>query len=117
MGVIVTEKRTSELIRVLGLSSSSEIDSRTLSLLKVILRLQQKDAKTLTFARIYDAMINQEIGVKLSKTWVHRVLKSLVDSMLVRVECESAYRKRYYADINTLSAGLEYLKTNFLNQW
>jgi hypothetical protein len=85
MGVIVTEKRTSELIRVLGLSSGSEIDSRTLSLLKVILRLQQKDAKTLTFARIYDAMINQEIGVKLSKTWVHRVLKSLVDSILLEL--------------------------------
>jgi predicted transcriptional regulator len=115
--VKVTEKRTSEMMRVLGLSSGSETDSRTLTLLKVILRLQQKDAKTLTFAQIYDAMIDQELSVKLSRTWVHRVLKSLVDYGLVRVESESAYRKRYYADINTLTAGLEYIKSKSLNKF
>ncbi|MFW9967618.1 MAG: hypothetical protein ACFFEA_10735, partial [Candidatus Thorarchaeota archaeon] len=67
-----------------------------------------------TFAEIYESVVNENPDIKLSKAWVHRVLKPLIETKLVRVEGQSAHRKRYLADVNTLMTGLEQLKTNRL---
>ena len=83
-----------------------------MNLLHVILNLQEDPPIPLMFADIYEQLQKNEPQSKLTKAWVHRVLKSLVEAQLVRVENPSAHRKRYMADVNTVMAGLEQLKSD-----
>ncbi|MCK5265533.1 MAG: hypothetical protein KAR03_07990, partial [Candidatus Thorarchaeota archaeon] len=82
-----------------------------MNILAVILRLQEFPPIPLTFAEIYEQFLKEEPSTKLTKAWVHRVLKSLVDSQLIRVENPKSHRKRYIADVNTIVTGLERLKS------
>jgi Fe2+ or Zn2+ uptake regulation protein len=86
-------------------------ESRLMNILAVILRLQEFPPIPLTFAEIYEQFLKEEPSTKLTKAWVHRVLKSLVDSQLIRVENPKSHRKRYIADVNTIVTGLERLKS------
>ena len=86
-------------------------ESRLMNMLAVILRLQEFPPIPLTFAEIYEQFLKEEPSTKLTKAWVHRVLKSLVDSQLIRVENPKSHRKRYIADVNTIVTGLERLKS------
>ena len=83
-----------------------------MTLLHVILSLQEDPPIPLTFGEIYEQLEKNEPESKLTKAWVHRVLKSLVEAQLVRVENPSAHRKRYMADVNTVMAGFEQLKSS-----
>jgi hypothetical protein len=87
-----------------------------MNLLTVILKLETDPPIPLVFSEIYDQLLKEKPEAKLTKTWVHRVLKSLVDAQLVRVESPSAHRKRYIADVNTVMAGLEQLKSNRIRE-
>ena len=105
-----------EALELCGFLSGDRQESRLMNLLIVILNLQKDPPIPLAFAEIYDQLLKEEQGSKLTKAWVHRVLKSLVDAQLVRVENPSAHRKQYIADVNTVMAGLEQLKSNRVNE-
>ena len=81
-----------------------------MSILEVILKLQKDSPSPLAFADIYDQLLKDEPNTKLTKAWVHRVLKMLTETKLVRPENPTAHRKKYLADVNTLMAGFEELK-------
>ncbi len=93
-----------------GFVTGERQESRLMKILGVILRLQEVPPIPLTFAEIYEQLQMENPGSTLTKTWVHRVLKTLVDTKLIRVENPSAHRKKYIVDINTVVTGLEGLK-------
>ncbi len=109
------ERETTEKLNRLGLKTSTDSESRSVSLLRTMLRLQSETKEPMEFAEIYDAVIHEE-GMELSKTWVHRLLKGLTDSELVRTEGDRKYRKRFIADITTLVRGLEQLRTQRIEE-
>jgi Fe2+ or Zn2+ uptake regulation protein len=114
--ITVTENdELSKALDLVGLAAGDRQESRLMNLLSVILRLQKKAPTPLTFSEIYEKLMKEEPETKLTKAWVHRVLKSLVDTQLVRLESPNARRKRYIADVNTVMAGLEHLKTQRLH--
>jgi Fe2+ or Zn2+ uptake regulation protein len=104
-----------EALDLVGLAAGDRQESRLMNLLTVILRLQKESTTPLTFSEIYEKLLKEEPETKLTKAWVHRVLKSLVDTQLIRLESPNARRKRYIADVNTVMAGLEHLKTQRLH--
>lgn len=101
----------SKALELCGFVTGDRQESRLMNLLSVILKLQTDPPIPLSFADIYDQLLKEESGSKLSKAWVHRVLKSLIETQLVRVESPTAHRKRYIADVNTVMSGLEQLKS------
>ena len=108
--------KTKAALRSLGLVMESNVDSRTLNLLGAVLRIQEDPPIPLSFNRIYESMMEVNPGPSLTKAWVRRVLKTLVDANLIRVESEHAYRKKYLADVNTVMAGLEKIKSEILQK-
>lgn len=105
----------SKALDLVGLAAGDRQESRLKNLLSVILRLQKELPMPLAFSEIYEELLKEEPETKLTKAWVHRVLKSLVDNQLVRLESPTARRKRYIADVNTVMAGFEHLKTQRLH--
>ncbi|TFG34069.1 hypothetical protein EU527_05145 [Candidatus Thorarchaeota archaeon] len=99
-----------EALELCGFIAGDRQESRMMNILGVILRLQSDPPIPLNFSDIYDQLMKEDPNLKLSKAWVHRVLKSLVDAELIRIENPTAHRKRYIADVNTVMAGLERLK-------
>jgi len=97
-------------LNLCGFATDGRQESRLMNILGVILRLQEVPPVPLSFAEIYRQLQKDDPTSTITKTWVHRVLKSLVDTQLIRVENPAAYRKRYIADINTVVAGFEQLK-------
>ncbi|MGY5860571.1 MAG: hypothetical protein RTU63_14475 [Candidatus Thorarchaeota archaeon] len=81
-----------------------------MSILEIILKLQSDPPLALEFAEIYDQLLKDNPSTKLTKAWVHRVLKMLTEAKLVRLDNPSAHRKKYVADVNTLMAGFEEIK-------
>lgn len=110
------DDKTKAALRSLGLVMGSNVDSRTLNLLGAVLRIQEDPPIPLSFNRIYESMMEENPGPSLTKAWVRRVLKTLVDASLIRVESEHAYRKKYLADVNTVMAGLEKIKSEALQK-
>jgi hypothetical protein len=108
---MMEENRISRALELCGFLTGERQESRLMNLLSTILRIQTDPPIPLTFGEIYDQLMKDEQGPKLTKAWVHRVLKSLVDLQLVRLESPTARRKRYIADVNTVMAGLEQLKS------
>ncbi|MHA2025800.1 MAG: hypothetical protein ACW98U_07845 [Candidatus Thorarchaeota archaeon] len=103
-------------LELCGFITGDRQESRLMNLLNIILKLQTDPPTPLTFAEIYDQLLKEEPESKLTKAWVHRVLKSLLEVQLVRVENPSAHRKMYIADVNTVMAGLEQLKSNRIRE-
>jgi Fe2+ or Zn2+ uptake regulation protein len=103
-------------LELCGFLTGNKQESRLMNLLSVILKLQKNPPIPLTFAEIYEELIKEEQGSKLTRAWVHRVLKSLVEDQLVRIENPTAHRKRYIADVNTVMAGLEQLKSDRIHE-
>lgn len=106
----------SEALEVCGFVAGDRQESRLMALLSVILKLQEEKAAPLTFGEIYNQLLKDEPGSKLTKAWVHRVLKSLVEIQMVRLESPTSRRKRYIADVNTVMAGLEQLKSERIKE-
>ncbi|MGY5852955.1 MAG: hypothetical protein RTU92_05250 [Candidatus Thorarchaeota archaeon] len=101
---IPLDRETQERLSLFG------IQSRNLSVLTVILKTHISSSEPLTSSAIHDAIKKESVGSDLTKAWIHRVLKSLVEMKLVRVENEQAYRKQYTTDLETITNGLEFLK-------
>lgn len=106
----------SEALELCGFLTGDRQESRLINLLNVILRLQTASPSPLAFAEVYNQLLKEEPDTKLTKAWVHRVLKSLVDGQLIRLESPTARRKRYIADVNTVMSGLEQLKTQRIRE-
>jgi len=103
-----------ELVKALelfGFRTGDSKESRLMNILGAILRLEETPPIPLTFAEIYEQLQKEKPRTKLSKAWIHRVLKSLVDTQLIRVESTKSHRKRYIADVNTILTGLERSKS------
>ncbi|MHA2065954.1 MAG: hypothetical protein ACXABY_16405 [Candidatus Thorarchaeota archaeon] len=103
-----------ESLAILGFKVGTEQESRAVAVLRAILKIQGEPPVPRAFAEVYESVLRENPEGKLSKAWVHRVLKPLIETKLVRVEGQSTHRKRYIADVNTIMAGLEQLKTNRL---
>ncbi|MHA1485082.1 MAG: hypothetical protein ACTSPR_07165 [Candidatus Thorarchaeota archaeon] len=115
-GFAVIDEKTNAALKSLGLVAGSSVDSRTLNLLGAVLRIQEDPPVPQSFKMIYESMMNDNPGSSLTKAWVQRVLKSLVDNSLIRVESEHAYRKMYLADVSTVMAGLEKIKSETIQK-
>lgn len=98
-------------LELCGFVTGDRHESRLMNILRIILRLQEVPPIPLTFAEIYEQFQRDNPSTKLTKAWVHRVLKSLVDTQLIRVENPKAHRKRYIADVNTIVTGFERMKS------
>ena len=105
-----------EALELIGFSSAGRQQSRLFSVLESILKLQTDPPIALEFGEIYEQVVKDDPATKVSKAWVHRVLKKLVDSQLVRLENPEGRRKRYIADANTLMAGFEKEKAHKIKQ-
>lgn len=113
----VSEKMdVKKALELCGFVSGDRQQSRLMNLLSVILKLQSDPPIPLSFGEIYDQLLKEEPEAKLTKAWVHRVLKSLVEAQLVRLESPNSRRKRYIADVNTVMAGLEQLKSERIKE-
>ena len=110
------DEKTKAALKSLGLVMGSSVNSRTLNLLGAVLRIQEDPPAPLPFKRIYESMMKDNPGSRLTKAWVQRVLKSLVNDSLIRVESEHAYRKMYLADVSTVMAGLEKIKSETIQK-
>ncbi len=110
------DNRISKALELCGFISEDRQKSRSMSLLSIILKLQKDPPIPLTFSEIYNRFQKEDSDNKLTKAWIHRVLRSLLDAQLVRVENPSAHRKRYIADVNTVMAGLEQLKSQRIHE-
>jgi Fe2+ or Zn2+ uptake regulation protein len=113
---VTNDKEISKALELCGFLTGDRQESRLMNLLSVVLRLQNDPQAPLTFAEIYDQLLKEDSETKLTKAWVHRVLKSLVDGKLIRLESPTAHRKRYIADVNTVMAGLEQLKSQRIRE-
>ncbi len=107
---MLIDEELAEALELCGFGAGTRQESRLMSILGVILKLQEFPPIPLTFAEIYEQFQKEEPSSKLTKAWVHRVLKSLIDNQLIRVENPKSHRKRYIADVNTILTGLERLK-------
>jgi Fe2+ or Zn2+ uptake regulation protein len=105
-----------QALELCGFTTGDRQESRLMILLTVILKLQTDPPIPLTFGEIYEQLLKEEPKGKLTKAWVHRVLKSLVEMQLVRLESPTSRRKRYIADVNTVMAGLEQLKSERIKE-
>ncbi|MGY5879863.1 MAG: hypothetical protein RTV31_06410 [Candidatus Thorarchaeota archaeon] len=110
------DKQLAEILRIGGFITGEKHESRLMSILGVILRLQQDPPIPLTFADIYEQLEKDEPSSKLTKAWIHRVLKMLIESKLVRVDNPTAHRKKYIADVNTIMAGFEQIKSKKIEE-
>ena len=110
MSPIPIKKRLAEELVLFGFPIGENQDSRLMSVLESILRLQTKEPTPLAFIDIYNRILKDDPTTKLSKAWIHRVLKQLIEVGLVRVENPTARRKKYIADVNSIMNGFEELK-------
>ncbi|MHA1908108.1 MAG: hypothetical protein ACW98Y_12485 [Candidatus Thorarchaeota archaeon] len=104
------DKELEEKVRLLGIEISDGQISRGMFVFRSILRLQLESPEPLIFSEIYNAVNSADRENSYSKAWVHRLLKELVDRGLVRTIGDTASRKQYVCDVNTLRAGLERIK-------
>jgi len=113
---VTNDKEISKALELCGFVTGDRQESRLIHLLSVILKLQTDPPIPLSFSDIYDQMMKEETESKLTRAWIHRVLKSLVDAKLVRLESPISHRKRYIADVNTVMAGLEQIKSDRIHE-
>ncbi|MHA1480780.1 MAG: hypothetical protein ACTSQZ_05110 [Candidatus Thorarchaeota archaeon] len=106
------DEKLAAALNLCGFTTGERQESRLMNILGVILRLQEFPPVPLAFAEIYEQFLKENPSSRLTKAWVHRVLKTLVATQLIRVENPTAHRKKYIANVNTIVAGLEQLKGN-----
>ena len=104
---MTSNQEISEQLANIGLHQ----DSRALNVLRVMLQLIEENQEAVTTTEIHDAIKKIETQSDVSKTWIHKVIKSLVEMKLVRLESEHSYQKRYITNLGTIVSGLEFLKS------
>jgi len=105
------DKQLADILELCGFVTGKKQESRLMSILAVILKLQEDPPIPLSFSDIYKQLQIDNPNTKLTKAWVHRVLKTLIETQLVRVDNPSAHKKKYIADVNTIMAGFEQIKS------
>lgn len=106
----MTNQDLKELLSKLGIAFSNDQESRTLTVLRSVLSATAENGATCSFGEIYKHLSEGEHDLKVTKAWVHRILKTLVDNQLIRLESPDATRKKYIGNIQTVTTGLEVLK-------
>lgn len=99
-----------EELRNLGFRTGGNRESREMTILRTLLRMQQGTPKHFSFSEIYHALQDHAPRTEPKKPWVHKALKFLQEKKLIRLESQESYRKRYIADVNTVMTGLEKLR-------
>ncbi|MDF1538551.1 MAG: hypothetical protein P1Q69_06580 [Candidatus Thorarchaeota archaeon] len=103
------DEKLSEILGILGLKIGKGQESRMLTVLRAVLDTTEELEDAVTFGKIYENL-QREGDFKASKAWVHRILKSLVDVDIIRLESGDAIRRRYIGNVETVVGGLEKLK-------
>jgi Fe2+ or Zn2+ uptake regulation protein len=109
---MAADKDIMDALGLCGFISGKKQESRLLNILSMILKLQTNPPIALSFSEIYEQIEREDPSASLTKAWVHKVLKALIDVRLIRVDNPAAHRKRYIADANTVMAGLEKIKSH-----
>ncbi len=105
---MLEEIDTNEL-ELIGLLNHNK-ESKAVALLQTVLREQAKRESPLEFKDIYTAFVSKQEKASISKAWVHRLLKELVELNLIEIQGGNAPRNRYLCDINTLGSGLSHMR-------
>ncbi|MGQ4912586.1 MAG: hypothetical protein ACP6KW_10495 [Candidatus Thorarchaeota archaeon] len=105
------DKTLTERLELCGFATGEHQESRLLNLLVAIMRIQEDPPVPLEFGQIYDQLMRDLPSSRFTKAWVHRILKNLTESQLVRLESPESRKKRYIADVNSIMTGLEELKS------
>ncbi len=92
-------------LELIGFLQTQKPESKAFMLLQAILKNQGEESH-LTYSEIYDSFRKAMHDTEVSKAWVHRLLKSLIDNKIVETEGKN----RYTCNIGTLTAGLSFLK-------
>jgi hypothetical protein len=106
----MSEVNYHEALSKLGLEMGKDQESRALTVLRAILNTSDALGEPHSFGEIYEQILNIDDKFEPSKAWVHRLLKSLLEDGLIRLESPEAHRNRYIADVNSIANGLERLK-------
>ena len=106
----MTEYDYHDVLSKLGLEMGEEQESRAITVLRAILNTSDTLGEPHSFGEIYDKILASEDKFQPSKAWVHRLLKSLLEDGLIRLESPEAHRNRYIADVNSIANGLEKIK-------
>jgi len=114
--LIPIKKNLVDDLELCGFPVGEKQDSRLMSVLESILRLQKKGPAPLAFIEIYNQIQKDDPNTKLSKAWIHRVLKQLIEIGLVRLDNPAARRKKYIADVNSIMNGFEGLKSGKIEE-
>jgi DNA-binding MarR family transcriptional regulator len=98
-----------EDLAIIGLKIGKGQESRYLTVLRAVLNAYDRIEEAVSFGDIYDSLII-ESEIQVTKAWVHRILKNLVEMGLIRQDIPDATRKKYIANVDTIVTGLEKLK-------
>jgi len=99
-------------LRILGLESSDAQQSRLVDTLKTVLNLNLESEHPLSFAEIFTAVNKTQDKAEITRAWLHRLLKDLVEKGLVQIEDESTTHRKYICGINSLIFGLRKMKSD-----
>ncbi len=99
-----------ETLTQLGFQMGEEKHSRAIMVLRAALNAANRLKEPISFGNIYDQVHEENPDFQPTKTWVHRILKGLVDDDFIRVEDPDASRKRYITNVGTVASGIEQLK-------
>lgn len=108
------DENLDEALGILGLESSDTTQSRIVDILKTVLNLQLESKHPLSFAEIFAAVNKTQDKAEITRAWLHRLLKELVEKGLVQIEDESTTHRKYICDINSLIYGLRKMKSDVI---
>ncbi|MHA1908109.1 MAG: hypothetical protein ACW98Y_12490 [Candidatus Thorarchaeota archaeon] len=103
------EDNLADDLSIIGFKVGKGQESRYLTVLRAVLNAYDDQGDATTFGSIYNSL-TRDTDFKVTKAWVHRILKNLVDMGLIRLEIPDAARKKYVANIDTVVTGLEKMK-------
>ncbi len=95
-----------DILQVAGFCRSGRKDNKALVILGIILSTNRDHSRATSFQDITEKL--KELGIqRASKGWIHRILKHLVESEFIRYENPDTPRKRYIANLGTITQGLQ----------
>jgi len=102
----MVDESVTRALKALGLILRTDKDSRTLGLVKAVLGKQKEQGGSLSIHEIHDELRREEPGVKLSKTFVQKTLRTAVEAGFVRATGHGPQRIRYSSDASAVETGL-----------
>lgn len=102
-------------LELIGFLNHNNRESKAIALLQAVLREQANRESPLEFKDIYRAFASKQQSASISKAYVHRLLKELVELKLIEIQGGgNAPRNQYLCDINTLGSGLSHMREQAL---